>query len=451
MKRAKKMILMLCVLVLLLGSYFGVQQLNTTESVSETAGSFELTAKTIEDLTGLSWTKDETEYSFTYSNDTWTTNDQPSWPVLQSVVQTMADSLVELKGTRKLEAVTSLADYGLETPAFSVTASWSDGTQTTYSMGDATPFADGYYLNLSGQDGTIYTVASSLATAFNKTQKDMVAMETIPSISEVTKLAIGNSFNAEKQETSITIDPDQLWYDVNTEEPLDESQVESLIAAAQEIAWDELAAANADAGELSEWQLDDEHAVVITLSGDEESLSLLIGAQDESGDYYARLPDSSMVYTVDSDCIDNLLSASAESMWIKTVLPLPYEQLSTAAFATEKGNYQLVKSTDESTGEADTANAESTVDATEASETDEAQKNLWQMVTKLNATEKLNVELTGDQVLRIDAVNTSGIETNVIFYEYSAESYLAVVDGGTPLLVPADDIDALVRTVRTMH
>lgn len=446
MKRGKKMILMLCALAILLGGYYGIQQLNKTESVSETSGSFELTARTIEDLTGLSWTAGDTTYSFTYSNDTWTTNDQPEWPVLQSAVQTMADTLVELQGTRKLEDVTSLADYGLETPAFSVTASWSDGTQTTYSMGDATPFADGYYLSLSGEESTIYTIASSLETTFDKTQKDLVAMETIPSVSEVERLSVGSTLDVSMRETSATVDPDQLWYETGTDTPLDGDQIETLIADAQAIAWDDLATANADAESLSEWQLDDEQAVTITLSGGEESASIMIGAQNEDGNYYARLPDSSMAYTVTGDAVDSLLNASAENLWIKTVLPLPYAQLASATLSTEKGEYQITKP------------AEDAAEQTEAAETEEAEEdeavnadeNLWQMVTELTATGRLNAEPAGDQMLRIDAASTSGVETSVVFYEYSAESYLAVVDGGTPLMVPADDIDALVRTVRTM-
>ena len=97
------MVLLLCVLAVMIGGYFGVQQLNRTESVLETADSFDLTAKAIGDLTGLSWTKDETVYSFVYNNDTWSTVDQPAWPVLQSSIQTMAENLISLQANRKLE------------------------------------------------------------------------------------------------------------------------------------------------------------------------------------------------------------------------------------------------------------------------------------------------------------------------------------------------------------
>lgn len=454
MKRSKKMILMLCALAVLIGGYFGVQQLNQTESVSETAGTFDLTAKTMDDLTGLSWTKDDVVYAFTYANDTWSTTDQPAWPVLQSAVQTMADSLLGLQGTRKLEDVKNPADYGLGTPAFSVTASWKDGSSTTYSMGDATPFADGYYLSLSGQEGTIYTIASSLSTTFNKTQKDLVAMETVPTVAEVMEMSVGDSFHAVKLSESKTVDPDQLWYDAQTDQPLDGSKIETLISDAGSISWEDLVTANADEASLKEWKLDDEQAVTVTLTGGDATAVILLGEMDESSHYYARLPGSSMVYTVDSGDVSSLMTASAEDMWIKAILPMPYEQLAEATFTTEKGEYRLVKSAAEATEdtaspEAEETAPEGTAEASEASETDEADKVLWQMVTALKADGTSETEQTGDQILRIHAVSVSGMETTVVICEYSAESYLAVVDGGTPLLVPADDIDSLVRAVRT--
>ena len=448
MKRAKKMVLLLCVLAVMIGGYFGVQQLNRTESVLETADSFDLTAKAIGDLTGLSWTKDETVYSFVYDNDTWTTADQPSWPVLQSSVQTMAENLISLQANRKLENVKNLADYGLESPVFTVTASWKDGTQTTYNMGDATPFADGYYLSISGQDGIIYTIASSLLDTFNKTQKDLTAKEAIPSVSDASRLSVGSAFDAVRKETSITVDPDQLWYDTHTNAPLDGSQIDTLISEVKEIAWDDLVTANADEDMLAQWQLNEESAVAVTLSGGDESLKILLGAQNEDGDHYARLPGSAMVYTVESSGISDLLSASVEEMRVMTLLPMPYEQLASAEFITEKGNWQLTKP-----AETDTESTEDST-ASEAGETvdpNEELKNLWKMVTTLKATGRPDVERAGDQVLSIRAVNTSGLETTVIFSEYSADSYQVSVDGTEMLLVSAEDVDALVRTVRAMH
>ena len=497
------MILLLLALAVMVGGYFGVQQLNRKASVSETTGTFDLTAKTADDLAGLSWTLGNQALAFQYADGSWVTLDDPAWPVDQDALQDLADQLLALQATRKLEDVASEADYGLETPAITVTASWKDGSSTAYSMGDATPFADGYYLKLSGQTGTIYTIASSLSTAFNKSQSDLVVMEAVPAVAEAVRLTVGQTFDALKKETSTTIDPDQLWYDAATDVPLDGTRVESLISAAQGIAWVKLVTAAADAESLSAWQLDEDQAVKVTLTAaDGEAAVILFGSTDENGDYYARLPDSAMVYTVEAGDVSSLITASAADMGIQSILPLPYDQLAEAAFTTEKGTYHLTKaaatgpadhavetsaeepaadpedpSAPQEASEADnssilqeTSNAEDSSASQEASEAgesspsaspelsaaddtaeaDSARKNLWELVTSLKAAGQAEGKPAGDQVLTIHAVSTTGPEATVSFYEYSADAYLAVVDEGTPQLVSADAIDTLTRTVRTM-
>ena len=74
-----------------------------------------------------------------------------------------------MKNTQKLIALAlallMLAGLGVsalaDEPAVTVTAVWVDGS-TVYSMGEPTPFGDGYYLSLSGRGETIYTIASPL-------------------------------------------------------------------------------------------------------------------------------------------------------------------------------------------------------------------------------------------------------------------------------------------------
>ena len=308
-------------------------------------------------------------------------------------------------------------------------------------MGDATPFADGYYLKLSTQDDVIYTIATSLSTTFNKTQKDLVAMEEIPTISEASSITVGATFAAVKKSESTTVNPDQLWYDANTDEPLTASKVEALVSAAKGIAWDELVTAAATEDELTTYQLDDAHATVITLTGDEDaSMALLIGGEDAEGNRYARLPGSSMVYTVEADDVSSLLSANSDDMWITALVPLPWSALKTATLETTKGTYTIVKAEEET---------EATATDT-AEDTSEADETLWSKITALTATDRLSEATDGDTVLTITAQDEAGREITVVVREYSADSYQALVDGEKTLLISADTMDTLVRTIKSM-
>ena len=453
MNRRNKMILLLCVLAVLIGVYFLVQHLNNkNETVSETAGTFEMTEKTADELSGISWERLGVAYSFTKDDDIWVTANEPAWPVYQDALQDLADTLTGLKATRKLDDVKDLSDYGLTEPVFSVTATWTDGTKTTYSMGDATPFADGYYLMLSGNQGTIYTIEPSLSESFALTQKDMVQMENIPYVTQANHLTIGDALDAVKSDESRTVDPDQLWYDAASNAPLDGTQIESLAEDVNSLYWNELVSANASEEGLASWGLDEETAVRLTLTGDDNtSRVLLIGKEIDSSNYYAKLPESSMIYTIESDLIGSLLSASADDMWIKTVLPMPWESLKTAEFITEKGSFLLEKpletDSDDSAENTEEAPAEGIDYETKP---DTTLEELWTMVTGLQATDRMDTEPIGDQILSIHAVNTNEMETTLVITEYDVNNYLAVIDGGITVTVPADKVDQIIRTVRSL-
>lgn len=135
MKRSVKTLLLLCVLLICVGGYWLLQQQSSVDTVSETTGEFDLNAKVVDDLTGMSWVKDDVTYDFVKTDGVWAKADEATFPVDQDALNALAEDLLDLTATRKLEDVTSPADYGLAEPAFTVTATWSDGTSTDYAMG----------------------------------------------------------------------------------------------------------------------------------------------------------------------------------------------------------------------------------------------------------------------------------------------------------------------------
>ena len=267
MKRTKKMLLLLIVLVLCVGGYCGVQLLGSDPaSVTEESGTFVLNSHTADDLTGLSWVDGDESFAFTLSDGMWSVTADPAFPLNQEDVQSMADDLLALVGTRQLDGVTDLSAYGLAEPAFSVTASWSDGTSTTYAMGDETPFGDGYYVSL-GHENTVYTIEDDIADIFDTTMNDLAVLESIPVTTAATRLTVGSTLDVVKEETSRTINEGELWYDSLTGTALDTAAAEELITAAQGITWSELAEPTASDEELTAFGVDEASATAITIRG----------------------------------------------------------------------------------------------------------------------------------------------------------------------------------------
>lgn len=434
MKRSAKTLILLLVLIAFAGGYWLMNNTETATQVSEESGSFELTAKTIDDLTGLAWVKSDVSYHFTKADGAWANADNAAFPVNQEAVQALADDLLALTATRKLEAVTDLAAYGLAEPAFTVTAAWSDGTSTTYAMGDATPFADGYYLTL-GQEGVAYTVGSSLSTLFSDTMTDLAQMETIPTTETVTRMTVGTALDVYYQETSSTINADQHWYDASGH-ALD--GVDDLVADAQEIEWKELVAPVATDEELTAWQLDDAATAITLYNGETEAVKLLIGSTDESGNYYARLPESTMVYTVASSSLSTLLTAATENLLTTALVETDYASLQEATFATAEKTYVLTPAVqDEEIAEAE---------AEAADTADEANEELWSLLTAITATSHTEAN-DGEALLTVNITTTEGKTATVSFAAYDVNNYTATMDTRT-LLVSADKVDKLIRAVK---
>lgn len=438
MKRSKKMLMLLIALVLCVGGYYGVQLLGSnTASVTEETGTFALESHTADDLTALSWTQDGESLAFTLTDGAWSVTADPAFPLNQEDVQSMADDLLTLVGTRQLDGVTDLAAYGLSEPAFSVTASWSDGTTTTYAMGDETPFGDGYYLSL-GHENIVYTIEDDIADIFDTSLNDLAVLETIPTVTGVTRLTVGATLDVVKEETSRTINESELWYDNATGSALDTDDVEDLVADAQGIAWSELINATASDDELASYGVDEASATAITLyNGETAAMTLLIGAQTDSGDYYARLPGSTMVCTVDSSDVSALLTATAESMPSMIHIDVAAENVQSATFTAGEANYTWQPASAEAAEE-----AESTETAA-----DEVGEDLWASILALSAKKRLTESAAGALLLNVEVSTVAGQSAVLSFTEHDADSYaVSVLD--RVFLVDAADVDAIIRTLR---
>ena len=162
MKRGLKLSLMLCLTAVVAGGWFLFQGTHEKEIPQESSGSFRLSDGTLDELKGVSWTTEERTWNFKHKDGTWETEDSTG-QVDQEKIQDLAEKLVSLQANRKIENVDSLEEYGLDDPEITVTAEWQGGGSTAYSMGEETPFKDGYYLLMSTQKDTVYTIAVPLA------------------------------------------------------------------------------------------------------------------------------------------------------------------------------------------------------------------------------------------------------------------------------------------------
>ena len=451
MKRGKRALILAGVLAALVLVYAGVQKsVSQPENVTEESGTYALTAHTAEELTGLQWTNgdgDEQEtlhFVKTGEEEQWQVDGDETFPVEQDSVEGLAETLTALKADRKLENVEKPEDYGLLEPAFTLTAGWSDGTETVYSMGDETPFGDGYYLSLSGEDGTVYTVADALSGDFSGSLLSFAQSEELPAVENVTRLVVGDTLDVEGTAEKTEGEGSSLrWIWKATGEKLDGSEVEALIDEAKNLRRTELKAVNADDEALSGYGLTDEQATAITLyDGETIVWKLLAGAEADEGGHYVRLPDSAMVYTAD---VASLLEADVGSLYDAALTDLTAEEVSTISVKAGDQLWEYAADIVETAAENSDANGDT--DTETAAETPRWEQ-LFEKFSAMKATGRVAETPGTTPVLEAQIVTRTGGKETFVFFLYDESSYLMPINETTGYLFSADKVDQLLRVLR---
>lgn len=475
MKRGKRALILAGVLAVLVLVYVGVQKgvSSQPETVTEESGAYPLTSHTAEELTSLQWTSGDGEEQeplhFVKTDGQWRVEGDEAFPVKQDSVEKLAETLTALKADRKLENVEKPEDYGLSEPAFTLTAGWSDGTETVYSMGDETPFGDGYYLSLSGEDGTVYTVADALSGDFSGSLLSFAQSEELPAVENVTRLVVGDTLDVEGTAEKTEGEGSSLrWTWKATGEKLDGSEVETLIDEAKNLSWTELKAVNADDEALSGYGLTDEQATAITLyDGETIVWKLLAGAEADEGGRYVRLPDSAMVYTAD---VASLLEADVGSLYDAALTELTAEEVSTISVKAGEQVWEFAAASAEETEEAEetvvadsaageTAEGEETSSDETSGESGEKSfdeenaeparwEQLFEKLSAMKATGRVTETPGTTPVLEAQIVTRTGGKETFVFFLYDESSYLMPINETTGYLFSADKADQLLRILR---
>lgn len=461
MKRGVKLAILALALALLALGALAARHMGEERQVSETEGSYALGVPA-DDLAALSWTdKDGKDWRFERQADVWVNAQDAAFPVDQSTLDALAGRIEELTATRELSGAAEAADYGLAEPSFTVTATDTNGNDTLYAQGDATPFADGYYVQVSGRDA-IYTVATSLASAFDKTLSELAAMEGLPEVENVTRIAVGEALDA-------TLGEDGAWRDATAGEALDGEAVAALVDGVKALAFSGLVETSPTDEELTAYGLADAATRVTLYDGDEEALTLLLGAEDGEGNRYAQLPGSGRVYTIYGGDVEDLLAASPQTLWSRDAVAQPLASLTEATFTWNGGEATLTRAPAQA---AETL--QETEDAPEGGEAEDdgaadgeaedgatyalngaaldagAASDLWERATGLQGTERVQETAKGESVLTIAWTAEDGATGVAAFYPRDVDSYLMPVSQESAMLVPADDVDRLARALRLL-
>ena len=309
MTRGKKLFVLLLALVILTGVTLLVAHLvpDEDESTAEDT-SYIIFSLDPDQVTQLSWTYEDSTVTLTKDeNSNWSYPDDEAFPLDASYPDAMVQALKEVSATKTIESPENLADYGLEEAACAISVTAGDSTYELR-IGDETGLGGQRYLSLG--DGNVYLVDADLLEDFSLGLYDIVSMESIPSMTDLTSVSIettSGTLTLDYLEDSGLAYSDQytwFWNQDGEETPLDTDLAEDLVSTVTGLTWNACVDYQADEDSLGTYGLDIP-AATITVEYT-ESTQVDTNDTDENGDpikipkttYYTAAASST---TLDSD------------------------------------------------------------------------------------------------------------------------------------------------------
>lgn len=338
-KKGNPLLILLFALVLMIAGYFGTVKLleySEEKALEESAAEEEANIpylNHIDEIVAVTYTNAAETLSFTYDQETgeWVNEELPDFPISYNQLSTAVYGLENLAGNRKLENVTEedLAEFGLDTPDYTVTAEGEDGTVFTMYVGRQNGTTGDYYAQVKGEDTAVYTIDSNVVNYLNYDLYDLIQMESYPSIAEDALLTL--EFTSE--EGTIVMERQTAAEETETVEESTEAETtlaetedagivwkvtgdaaaEDLVAIAECVSFNSCVNYKVTEDTEADYGFNNPIGVLTvtyTNSADETvTVTLTIGGYDAKSDsYYCLMNDSAMVNLVSADVFSSVIA-----------------------------------------------------------------------------------------------------------------------------------------------
>lgn len=463
MKRMKKLLLLLVCLAVLIGTTAVVSRLTQEDGTDMQEEAVTVYSLDTQSVTRLGWDYSE-ELFFVATDDGWEYETDDTFPLDESYIDAMLETLSQITATKTIEGVTDWDQYGLEIPVCTVTVGTGELTQILR-IGEETSLGGERYFSIG--DGNVYLVDSTVIDCFSYGLYDVLALETIPTMTTVTAVEVASdeqTYTIEYLENSgLTYTDDYVWY--MDGRALDNELTEALIEALTALSWEECVAYNAD--DPAAYGLETPAAVVtvrymetVTVQTGEtdDSGNALTQTQDRDASFtlqigntvedsrYARILGSDMVYRIDGGLCDTLMYTTYNELMPDEVLLMDWDALKALEITLDGTVYEIVKDTKTVTDE-NGNETEETVYLLDAEEV-AAQDILTALdaVTSTGYATGITPERSEELRILIRREHETYPELVLTFYQYDSAQCLTTLNGQATVFADREQVVALVET-----
>lgn len=355
-------------LVCLCGAYFALHSYNERaeeRDAEEALGDTILQVDTSK-VASASFSIGEQQYTFERDGEDWKLEGDDTFPADGTALENTLSELADVKALRILEDISDTAEFGMDEPQNVISLKLQDGSETVLTIGDTNEGTGDDYLMLADASSTVYTVASTVRTAFSDDLYDYAVSEELPDLTKdnITGIELSGAehpYKLYKEDDTWRLDAsaadsdavdelltelaglyyvDYLEHNCSDLSPygLDEPAAVLTVTVKADAASEdsteadganedsteadtasgdgtEVDAANEDSTEVDTANEDNTEADAANEDGAGEStLIIKIGGKDEAGNYYTQLADSTQVHTISSTVVDALLGCTPETL-----------------------------------------------------------------------------------------------------------------------------------------
>ena len=479
MKRAKKLYILLGVLVLCCAATFILTRMEEEKEQIKASGETILSLDPSQ-VTSLSWEYDEESLAF-HKEDTWLWDDDDAFPVSEDKINQLLGAFENLGAAFTIEEVEDYGQYGLEEPTCTIDIQAGEDSYKI-ELGDFSQMDSQRYLSLG--DGNVYLVTSDPMELYEVTIEDMIENDTVPALENVSRIEVSGvddysiSYDAGSHDSPCE---DDVYFTTLSGSvlPLDTYRVESYLDVLESLELTDYMSYTADDVFLESYGLDDpELSLAVDYSYEDEDgqeasgsfgFSLSRSPEDRAAaeaeeaeaeeaeteeteeedeaqtPAYLRVEGSQIIYQISQEKFEALMEASRDELRHTEVFTADFEQLTGMDISLEGEDYSLSCQKAEDEDEEDVwlcgeeeFNVSSLQSAIEglrsASFTDEKPAS--------DAKEEISLSLYLD--------NEDFPQIDLAFYRYDGSDCLCLVDGVPTSLVSRTDVVELIEAVNAI-
>lgn len=458
MNRGKKLALLSVVLVITVGASFAAVRLNS-EGQDENNGENSIFTLETDKVSALSWTYQGETISFSHSDDGWQNLNASAFPVDEAYIDNMLSALSDVKSDKTIESAEDLSQYGLDEPACTITVAMDGDTKLL--IGDETGIGGERYFYTG--DGNVYLVDSTLLDSFSYGLYDLVKKEDIPNMTKLTSFQVDSDTQLiidYLENSGLTYSDDYVWFmqDGGGYLTLDTELTNDFVRTVTGLSWGECVNYNADDSALTGYGLGAPSAVVTVdyVDGsDTDSDDSTTGQTEENstrfvleiGGYvddscYARISGSRMVYLIDREVCDTLLSTGYNELRPDEVLSMDWDTVDKIDIALDGAEYNIERSDGPEDEAAYSLNGETLTDTAFL-------EGLNGMVPKGYCDETIQAQ--SEEIRFKFHRNTETFqEVELVFYEFDDNSCLASLNGSQNMLVDSESVASVIEDVNSL-